>query len=165
MNQGLPEPDFTLLILPSKTVHRRLSFPRVAFLHRLCRPLLDISRCSAQQTFSVQWLLHSEDSSYRGCFMIQLKPYHFHRFKFPHFSINLFRLFPPYFTSLHLLALTFVRFSSFASLPPPSSLGSTHSRTVQNSVKNLTCFISKWKFKSVKMIGVELNRKSSPYNY
>ena len=48
-------------LLPSKTVHRRFSFPRVAFLRRLCRPLLDISCCWAQQTFSVQWLLYSED--------------------------------------------------------------------------------------------------------
>ena len=48
-------------LLPSKTVHRRLSFPRVAFLRRLCRPLLDISCCWAQQTFSVQWLLYSEN--------------------------------------------------------------------------------------------------------
>ena len=29
LNQGLPEPDF---ILPSKTVHRRFSFPRVTLL-------------------------------------------------------------------------------------------------------------------------------------
>ena len=33
----------------TKTVHRRFSFPRVAFLRRLCGPLIDISRCSAQQ--------------------------------------------------------------------------------------------------------------------
>ena len=36
-------------------------FPRVAFLRRLCRLSLDISGCSAQQPFSVQWLLHSVD--------------------------------------------------------------------------------------------------------
>ena len=52
---------FYIIYCQSKTVHRRFSFPRVAFLRRLCRPLLDISGCSAQQTFSVQWLLHSVD--------------------------------------------------------------------------------------------------------
>ena len=50
---------FYIIYCQSKTVHRRFSLPRVAFLRRLCRPLLDISSCSAQQKFSVQWLLHS----------------------------------------------------------------------------------------------------------
>ena len=48
LNQGLPKPDFTFFTA-TKTVHRRFSFPRVAFLRRLCGPLIDISRCSAQQ--------------------------------------------------------------------------------------------------------------------
>ena len=52
---------FYIIYCQSKTVHRRFSFPRVAFLRRLCRPLLDISGRSAKQTFSVQWLLHSVD--------------------------------------------------------------------------------------------------------
>ena len=52
---------FYIIYCQSKTVHRRFSFPRVAFLRRLCRPLLDIPGRSAQQKFSVQWLLHSMD--------------------------------------------------------------------------------------------------------
>ena len=41
----------------------RVNFVKCAsrFLRRLCRPLRGISRCSAQQTFSVQWLLYSDD--------------------------------------------------------------------------------------------------------
>ena len=35
LNQGLPEPHLHCF-LPSKTVHRRFSSPRVAFLRRLC---------------------------------------------------------------------------------------------------------------------------------
>ena len=35
-------PDFSLFTAKVKTVHRRFSFLRVAFLRRLCRPLLDI---------------------------------------------------------------------------------------------------------------------------
>ena len=50
---------FYIIYCQSKTVHRRFSFPRVAFLRRLCRPLLDVSGRSAQQKFSVQCLLHS----------------------------------------------------------------------------------------------------------
>ena len=52
---------FNIIYCQSKTVHRRFTFPRVAFLRRLCRPLLNISGRSARQTFSVQWLLHSVD--------------------------------------------------------------------------------------------------------
>ena len=48
LNQGLPKPDLTFFTA-TKTVYRRFSFPRVAFLRRLCGPLIDISRCSAQQ--------------------------------------------------------------------------------------------------------------------
>ena len=41
----------------------RVNFVKCAsrFLRRLCRPLRGISRRSAQQTFSVQWLLYSDD--------------------------------------------------------------------------------------------------------
>ena len=34
--------DFPLFTAKVKTVHRRFSFPRVTFVRRLCRPLLDI---------------------------------------------------------------------------------------------------------------------------
>ena len=51
-----------IIYCQSKTVHRRFSFPRVAFLRRLCRPLLDILvtrytehfRCNG---FYIQWIV------------------------------------------------------------------------------------------------------------
>ena len=65
--------QFLHCLLPSKTVHPRFSFPRVAFLRRLLRPSLDISCCSAQQTFSVQWLLHSDDRMSFGFSFIEFE--------------------------------------------------------------------------------------------